>query len=502
MLLVGVAAWARPGGGQSFGGGSSSRSGGSSHSGGSSYSGGSTTSADGGDSGSILGTIGVMVLFVVLVAGYNIGKMELHAWSVGGWKNVTTGSATPALPAARPAARNELARLRESDPAFSLVVFEDFIGALYIQVMLARGRGELATLSAYLTPSAAQALGRRPLDGLTHVLVGALSVYGVRGLEPASSRVVVELAIESNLARRDSRTGQEHASYVKERWTLARAKTAKSRTPERARVFACPNCGAPLTEIFGGQCRHCRQNVASGAFDWVLESLVVETTEPRGPMLTGTTAEQGNELPTVFDAQVQPNFAELQKKDPALRWDALSARIELIFQTFQRAWCGRDLATMRPYLSDALFTTQSYWVSEYLRQGLQNITENAELHGVELCRITSDAYFDAITVRISASSLDFTVLAPAPRPGVPASADAGSVVAGNRSTRRRYTEYWTLIRSTRAKGPAKTDAACPRCGGPLVITMAGQCTYCQATVTRGDFDWVLSRIEQDDVYLG
>jgi len=32
--------------------------------------------------------------------------------------------------------------------------------------------------------------------------------------------------------------------------------------------------------------------------------------------------------------------------------------------------------------------------------------------------------------------------------------------------------------------------------------MAGICGYCQAKVNSGAFDWVLSRIEQDDAYTG
>jgi hypothetical protein len=32
--------------------------------------------------------------------------------------------------------------------------------------------------------------------------------------------------------------------------------------------------------------------------------------------------------------------------------------------------------------------------------------------------------------------------------------------------------------------------------------MAGECEYCAARVTTGDFDWVLSRIEQDETYQG
>jgi hypothetical protein len=32
--------------------------------------------------------------------------------------------------------------------------------------------------------------------------------------------------------------------------------------------------------------------------------------------------------------------------------------------------------------------------------------------------------------------------------------------------------------------------------------MAGACEYCGAHLTRGEFDWVLSKIEQDEAYTG
>ncbi len=502
FLLFSLSAFARPGGGQGFSGGSSrsggsSYSGGSSRSSGSSYSGGGSSyrsTGSGSGSGSVGGLIFTVILLVVITVIVNAAKSKMRGagWTAG-HSGVDLSNFQRPPQAARPntSPRKDLEQLRTVDPGFSLVVFDDFVSALYTEILLARGHGQLDRFSAYLSPTASQWLQQRPLDGLTHVLVGALSVHSACGLEATSQTVGVEIDIESNLAKRDAQTGKEQTLYVKERWTLARSKTAKSRTPDKARVFTCPNCGAPLTEIFGGACRHCNQNVASGAFDWVVENIFVETTEARGPMLTGNTAESGNDSPTVFDSNVQSAFAALQQKDPALQWNGLSARINMIFQTFQRAWSGRDLASMRPFLSDALFTTQNYWVSEYLRQGLQNVTENAQLHNVELSRVTSDAFFDAVTVRIWASSLDYTL-----------ADQGGKIVSGNRSTTRRYTEYWTFIRSSRAKGPAKAEAACPRCGAPLNVNMGGQCTYCQSKVTSGDFDWVLSRIEQDDVYVG
>ena len=45
-------------------------------------------------------------------------------------------------------------------------------------------------------------------------------------------------------------------------------------------------------------------------------------------------------------------------------------------------------------------------------------------------------------------------------------------------------------------------AGCPNCGAPLQIDQVGNCTYCRVKVTAGEFDWVLSRIEQDEAYSG
>ena len=106
--------------------------------------------------------------------------------------------------------------------------------------------------------------------------------------------------------------------------------------------------------------------------------------------------------------------------------------------------------------------------------------------------ISSDRFFDALTVRLFATSLDYTIT----------DGEPPRVVAGSRQKQRRYSEYWTLIRSAGKTGAARADANCPSCGAPLRIEMAGHCAYCRAKVTSGEFDWVLSRIEQDDVYDG
>src|SRR6185369_16960682 len=96
---------------------------------------------------------------------------------------------------------------------------------------------------------------------------------------------------------------------------------------------------------------------------------------------------------------------------------------------------------------------------------LVNRTPGAKVTRLQLVRVTSDAHYDAITVRLFATSMDYV------------EDEAGKLISGSRQTPRSYSEYWTLIRGTGAKGAAQTRAVCPRCGAALKITMAGDCEY-------------------------
>jgi hypothetical protein len=489
-------AYARPGGGSSFKGGSSSsgsrstssssgisRSTSSSSGTYRSTSSSSGSYSSGGSSGG--SAVGVIVLVIIIVVIILIGQALSRRRPVQSW---STGPYIPPYeppPPPQVSPRRELLKLQAADPNFSLVLFDDFLVALYTEIKIAQGRGQIARYQPYLGQGAMMALGH-PGGEITSVIVGAASVEDVSFDQ---NRVSVTIAFETNYGIRSMQG--EYAVYAHEEWVFTRRADARSRTPEKARMIGCPNCGAPLDVIAAGVCTHCKSNVSSGNFDWVVESIQVLSTEPRGPMLTSNVAEEGTNLPTIIDEGAAQRFGALQAADPGTNWQTLSARMGLVFHEFQSAWAARDLVRMRPYMSDALFATQTFWVEEYKRQGLRNITENAQIASLELANVTQDAFYDSVTVRLYGSSLDYTV------------ADAtNQIVSGNRTHPRRYTEYWTMIRGRGAKGPPKMEKACPNCGAPLNVTMAGVCTYCKVKVTTGQFDWVLSRIEQDEAYRG
>jgi hypothetical protein len=472
-----VSALARPGGGDVYDGGSSP---------------GSPFGNDGDGGGDV--DIGLVIELVALcirypplgivvvigVGGFYLLKARarrgLRDWSTGLPARIEVATRTTST-------RAELAAIRSEDPGFSLISFDDFTYALYAELQVSRARGGIARLAAFLSPAVAQLLYDPGLERVDGVVIGALRYARV---ERGPERVSVTLEFEANF----SELRQAHAQrfYVVDRLELTRSHSARSRPPARVRKLDCPNCGAPLEGMRGTTCGYCRTEVGGGRLDWMVQSLQRLTTELRAPLLTTDVPERGNELPTLIAPGCQQRLAALSERDPAHDPAALSARIGLIFSELQVGWSQRDLLRIRPFVTDNLFQYFAYWIDAYLANQARNVTENARILKTELAEVMSDATYDAVTVRLFATGLDYTI------------AEDGRVLRGSRTRERPYSEYWTLIRGHGVRGRARSERSCPRCGAPLKIGMAGNCEYCHARVVAGEFDWVLSRIEQDEAY--
>ncbi len=479
LLLLAAAALARPGGGHSFSGGSHGGGGGG-----------------GGGGGALVEIliwlvlthprIGIPVVLVVIVV---VLVKKAASSAMKGWSTTTSPAAVQQVQQVQQSAavpRARLDQIRQVDPGFSVVLFEDFAYLLYATVLRARATGT-APIAAYLAPGLVQELPDPALADVRGIVIGAMKTVGFSGL--GGPKVSVEFEIESNYVE-VLKSGAELRYYAVDRMRLERASGAQSRPYARARTLDCPNCGAPLEAVRGTRCSYCGQDVGYGRLDWMVARFDNVTREQRGPLLTETVPEQGTELPTIIDPGAQQRFAALQQRDPSLTWEALSARIAYVFGELNAAWSGRDAARIRPFVSDNLFQSMVYWIDLYVQQRCRNMNDGAHILRMDLANVLSDAHYDAVTVRVFASGLDYTI------------SDDGKVLSGSRHRPRTYSEYWTLIRGSSHKGPSRGNESCPNCGAPLKIGMAGNCEYCQAKVTSGEFDWVLSQIEQDEAYAG
>jgi len=421
----------------------------------------------------------VVVLLIVIFLRWNSGS-RTPSWDAAAFAQDESTRATRHANVTA-----ALAAIRSADDAFSFVLFEDFLYALYADTHTARASGDVDRLAPYLSNVARTALRELPANGIDGIVIGGMRIESVT---TTAGKVSLDAVFTTNLAEKDL-AGKPAAFYMEERWTLSRSATARSRSPERARVIGCPACGAPLDKMVTQKCGYCGVTAAAGEVDWFVENVEVVAREPRGPMLTGTTEEVGTDAPTIVAPDARKQMDALNARDPGFTWASFVGKVRVVFNAFHTSWSSQDLTAVRPYLSDNLFELQKYWVRAYLLQSLHTRTENPTIITVHLARISHDRFFDAVTVRVFATCIDYTTDA------------KGAVVGGDRQKPREYTEYWTFIRGVGKTGAPRIDGACPSCGASIAgINMAGQCTHCKAKVTSGEFDWVLSRIEQDEVY--
>lgn len=482
LLACTEAAWARVGGGQSYGGGGDSGSGG------------------GGGGGDFLVYLLIRLIFqypaigIPLAIAVGVGWMIMNAQSARGLQgNLSTAQQRDWSASVTPTRRRslDLSPLQGADPNFSQPLFLDFVNLLYARLQTER-TGDMAGLAGYLSPELRERIrAGTQQSGVTEVrdvVVGSLRITD-GGLGADRQSLVVDL--ETNYT--EVSPAGLHTWYSVERWTFGRKAGVLSKGPEEITKLACPSCGNPAEFRPDGSCPFCEKVVTDGSFAWVLQDVQVRSRTPKPPMdLRRGGAEVGTDLPT----RMQPNFEQKRKefmvRHPDFAWPEFEKRIRHTFEQLQAAWSQGKWELARPFETDHLFSTHRYWIDMYAREGLANRIEDVVIERVTPVKIETDAFFDAMTVRIWASAKDWTE-----------EKATGRVVAGSRDRDRRFTEYWTFVRRSGFQGKGTEDnATCPSCGAPLQIGMSGVCPYCDTKITTGEFDWVLSRIEQDEAYEG
>jgi DNA-directed RNA polymerase subunit RPC12/RpoP len=255
------------------------------------------------------------------------------------------------------------------------------------------------------------------------------------------------------------------------------------------RTLGCAGCGSTLEPKTDGACPNCGAARQGGLLQWEAFRIGAADLRPLAPveLHLGGGVEPGTERPNSYAPDLASARREFEARHPDHSWPAFEARVRSTFERLQRAWSSGEWEFARPHETDALFQLHRFWVERYSRLGLRNRVDQLSVARVVPCEIGLDAFYEWIVVRIFASALDWTEDA------------EGRVVGGSRDETRSFSEYWTFLRAAGAGRPTAGDpSACPSCGAPLDrVNMAGVCEYCGSKLTTGNFDWVVSKIEQD-----
>ena len=116
-----------------------------------------------------------------------------------------------------------------------------------------------------------------------------------------------------------------------------------------------------------------------------------------GGPCTDPVPDVGLNLPTRYAPDYQEDLAWFEREHPEFKFEAMTYRFKHIFYELQEAWSEQDLERLRPFETDSLFQNHSYWVREYQKQGLRNELGQVRIRKLEVVKIRSDRFYDAMT---------------------------------------------------------------------------------------------------------
>jgi hypothetical protein len=402
------------------------------------------------------------------------------------------GGSAPA-PTSAPARRDAqgLKLLVERDSGFSMPVLQEFLELVHRRALEAVGSGDWSALRPFVDDTARNDLVRScaGVDAISEVVHGGLRIEQilVRGAWTTLSATFLGSRLEKT-------AGGERRVYFEERWRFRRASDAVSLPPEETLRMGCPSCGAAIETDTMGRCGACETPITKGQLQW--QAIGMQQLVRRAVRAPQVGALAGGDEPSVhLPSRLAPDLATAYRafaaRHPDFDATAFKERVRAIFLALQQAWSDGAWTRARPYCTDPMFQNLRFYMEQYLQAGLHNKLDDIKIEKVELVKVDLDAWYESVTVRLWASMKDYVV------------DSEGMVVGGNDKVQRRFSEYWTFLRAAGSGAEAKDVHHCPSCGAPLdKVSQVGICGYCESKITTGRFDWVLSRIDQAEVYQG
>jgi predicted lipid-binding transport protein (Tim44 family) len=184
---------------------------------------------------------------------------------------------------------------------------------------------------------------------------------------------------------------------------------------------------------------------------------------------------------------ISAGLQQIREHDPGFEDDKFITDAQRSFFMVQQAWTELKPDMSRRVMADNIWQQHKVQIEGYESQNKRNVLEGLAIANASIIKAESDGAYDTIVLRMLAGCADYDI-----------DMKSNKVVRGNKSF-SQFTEDWTFQRSSKATtkaGGGTMQQRCPNCGAPLDLDLQGVCKYCHAAVMSGDYDWVLTRIEQ------
>jgi len=180
-------------------------------------------------------------------------------------------------------------------------------------------------------------------------------------------------------------------------------------------------------------------------------------------------------------------LTELIKADPNLNESVLCERISDLYVRFQKAWQQKDLAPVRPHLSERFFAQVNRQLQDdYVAKGLTSYLDKIAVLEVRILGYRTNPEQDELVAYLRTRFINYT------------RDDATGAVVRGSTSQEVFMEYeWTLVRKrgvlTRP-GSSTPEVNCPNCGATVDLSLSSKCAFCGTVLDTAENDWVVSGI--------
>lgn len=180
-------------------------------------------------------------------------------------------------------------------------------------------------------------------------------------------------------------------------------------------------------------------------------------------------------------------IGEYTKIDPNFNAAALCEKASNLYVQMQNGWTAKNIESLRPYFTDALFTQMERSLQGYVQRGETNVVERIAVLDVTPLGFHQTGGEDHILLRLRTRITDYTV-----------QDSTQKIVRGSRDQEKFMTYEWDLLRPTGTQTSAESGGTkrvtCPGCGAPLDVNASARCPYCGTVLQQQAQDWVISAI--------
>ena len=206
----------------------------------------------------------------------------------------------------------------------------------------------------------------------------------------------------------------------------------------------------------------------------------------RGNSKRITTAPSNQPVNNTARSKGRP-ISEYTSIDPGFDSAELAAKLSNVYVKLQNAWQDKDLAPVRPYLTDDFYGQMERQLNAMKSRNQTNYVERIAVLSSEPVSFYQENDMDHIIAILSTRIVDYTL-----------DDKTGALVSGSKTREKFMTYEYDLCRKSGVitkTNKGLSSVVCPHCGAPLDINQTAKCPYCGSVVTVVNEDWAIKSIK-------